>query len=247
MPGQKKIIEISAYTAEWAISAARAGAGRIELCDNISEGGTTPSYGMMRQVITKLKIPVLPLIRPRGGNFCYTDTEFESIRDDIQMAKNAGAHGIVTGILKPSGEIDIERNREIVDLARPMEVAFHRAFDITPDPVKALEDLISIGYDRVLTAGQVLNAENGIGLIARLVQLAGKRISIMPGGGINAFNIGLIARKTGTNEFHLSARKVNWEEAINYSGDICFCTPGTRLFTIDVQKVRDVREQLEKL
>lgn len=241
----KKLIEVSAYSVEWAIAAAKAGAARIELCENISEGGTTPSIGTIKQCIKHVKIPVLPIIRPRGGNFVYTDAEFESMKEDIRMAKDAGASGVVFGILNAKDEIDKKRNRELLELARPLEVSCHRAFDITPDPEKALDDLIEIGFDRVLTSGQKMKAELGISLISKLVERAAGRIIIMPGAGINSFNILNIARKTRANEFHLTAKKVNWEHPLTQSSEICFSAPGTRLYIFDYIKVKDVLEKLK--
>ena len=240
------IIEISAYSTEWAIAAAKAGASRIELCDNISEGGTTPSYGIIKQTLMRLKIPLVVLIRPRGGNFVYTDSEFESMKDDISMLKETDAKGVVFGLLNRNGSVDLQRNKELVELARPMEVCFHRAFDLTVDPEKSLNDLIEIGFDRILTSGQKIKAIDGVDLISRLNEIADGRITIMPGGGIDSFNIGNIARKTGAREFHLSAKRVDWEEPLNNQGEISFSAPGTRLFKIDVQKLRDVKEKMRE-
>ncbi len=241
------IIEISAYSIEWAVAAAKAGASRIELCDNISEGGTSPGYGMIKQCLQKVKIPVMVLIRPRGGNFYYSDSEFESMKDDISMVKEAGAKGVVFGIMDKNGNVDMLRNQELLDIARPMEVCFHRAFDLTIDPEKSLNELIEIGFDRVLTSGQKSKAEEGLELITRLIEISKGKIIIMPGAGINSFNIGIIAKKTGAREFHLSAKKVDWEEPLNTRSDICFSAPGTRLFKIDVQKVKDIKEKLRSL
>jgi len=153
------LLEISAYSIEWAIAAAKTGAARIELCDNISEGGTTPAFGMIKQTVQHVKIPVVVIVRPRGGNFNYTPTEFESMKDDILMAKEAGASGVVFGILDKNLGIDKDRNKQLVEIARPMQICFHRAFDLVKDPEKSLHDLIEIGFDRVLTSGQKSKAE----------------------------------------------------------------------------------------
>ncbi len=200
-------LEVCANSVESALAAQHGGAGRIELCDNLIEGGTTPSSGAMQTAREKLQIQVFPIIRPRGGDFCYSQIEFDIMQRDIQTAKDCGCDGVVFGILTPDGQIDMPRNRKLVELAHPMQTTFHRAFDMTSDPLKALDDLIELGLDRILTSGQRNQAIDGIELIARLVQCSAGRIRIMPGSGVNEDNIVEIIQKTGVRECHASCRK----------------------------------------
>jgi len=201
------ILEITVNSLQSALEAQQGGADRVELCDNFAEGGTTPSHGMIITAAWKLLIDLYVIIRPRGGDFLYDELEFEVMKRDIQFAKEAGVKGVVFGILLENGEIDKKRNRELVELAQPMQTTFHRAFDMTTNPFQSLEDVIETGFDRILTSGQQSTAPEGTDLIAQLVQKAGKRISIMPGSGINEQNIVDIAHKTGAREFHGSFSK----------------------------------------
>jgi len=200
-------LEICADSVESAIIAQTAGADRVELCDNLYEGGTTPSFGTIASARENLLIQLHVLIRPRGGDFLYNDTEFDIMRRDIDLCGEAGVDGIVTGILRPDGSIDIERTQRLIGLAQPMSVTFHRAFDLCSDPVRGLEDIISTGASRLLTSGQKNKAPEGSELITKLVKLAGKRIIIMPGSGLDESNIAAIAIETRAFEFHLSGRK----------------------------------------
>jgi copper homeostasis protein len=199
-------LEICVDSVESAINAQTAGADRVELCDNLYEGGTTPSCGIIASARENLSIKLHVLIRPRGGDFLYNDTEFDIMRRDIDLCGEAGVDGIVTGILRSDGSIDIERTQRLIELAQPMSVTFHRAFDMCSDSVRGLEDIISTGASRVLTSGQKNKAPEGSELITRLVKLAGKRIIVMPGSGLDELNIAAIARETGAFEFHLSGR-----------------------------------------
>ena len=201
-------LEICVDSLESAINAQIAGADRIELCDNLMEGGTTPGYGTIISVRNNLSIGVNVLIRPRGSDFLYTDPEFDIMRRDIEACGEAGADGIVFGILLRNGNIDIERTGRLIEFAWPMTVTFHRAFDMCSDPVKGLEDIILTGAERVLTSGQKNDAAEGAELIESLVKQANSRITIIPGGGITETNIASIARITGAHEFHLTGRKV---------------------------------------
>ncbi|CAG8690788.1 2260_t:CDS:10, partial [Funneliformis mosseae] len=182
------------------------GASRVELCDNLMEGGTTPSSGMIVTILNRVKIPVMVMIRPRGGDFCYSEDEIKVMCLDIQHAKSLGAHGVVFGILNPDGSVDVERVSKLVDLAKPMKVTFHRAFDMTNDPFKALEDIISIGgIQRILTSGHDSSVLEGLDTIVQLVKQANSRIIIMPGGGIKESNIERILFAVGLEEMHVSA------------------------------------------
>jgi copper homeostasis protein len=200
------LLEICAGSLYSALAAQAGGAHRIELCDNLDEGGTTPSPGTIRQAVNLLNIPVFVLIRPRAGDFLYSKEEFESMRDDIRFCKEHGAEGVVLGILKEDGSVDVERTDELVQLARPMQVTFHRAFDLAADPFRALEDIIGLGIERVLTSGQAATAIEGAALIKELIYRSAGRISIMPGSGINEYNVMEIIKLTGAGEIHASLR-----------------------------------------
>ncbi|TJY36090.1 copper homeostasis protein CutC [Pontimicrobium aquaticum] len=198
------LLEICANSYQSAKNAQEAGAHRVELCQELSVGGVTPSYGLLKQVTDTLSIPVFVLIRPRSGNFVYTEEEFDIIKQDIQLCKNLGCAGIVSGVLNKDNTIDIERTKELVELSRPLQFTFHRAFDCVDNPSKALEQLIVLGVDRVLTSGLETSAEKGLNLLKRLNEQANGRITILAGGGINSDNTTLF-KDVGLNEIHASA------------------------------------------
>ncbi len=200
-----KLLEIACYNIDSAIKAAKAGANRIELCENHFEGGTTPSYGTTVSAVETLNIPVNVIIRPRGGDFVYSGSEFDVMKKDIKTVKQAGANGIVTGILNENGTVDFERMKEIIELARPMEITFHRAFDVSRNPWESLEVLLKLGVDRLLTSGMKPSAAAGTDLIAEMINKTNGKIIIMPGGGIRPDNLKKLALKTGATEFHSSA------------------------------------------
>ena len=199
-------LEVIGFTIESCLIAQAAGAHRIELCDNPSEGGTTPSYGFIKTARENLSIELYPIIRPRGGDFLYSEIEFEVMKADIQICKNLGCDGVVIGMLNSDGTVDKQRCKELVDIAQPMGVSFHRAFDRTKDPFKALEDIISIGCERILTSGQKSVATDGAALLNELVKQANGRIIIMPGSGVRSDNVENLVKKTNATEFHTSAR-----------------------------------------
>lgn len=201
------LIEACVNSVESAIEAQKGGARRVELCDNLYEGGTTPSAGVVRCARQHLDIDLNVIIRARGGDFLYSDIEFEIMKYDVSIVKRLGADGIVIGILNTDGTIDIDRTQELVDLAWPMNVTFHRAFDMTADPFQAMETLIKLGIDRILTSGQRPSALAGIELISQLVQNAKDRIIIMPGVDIDETNIRELITKTGATEYHVLAQK----------------------------------------
>lgn len=203
---KKFLIEVCAAHIQSAIAAQEGGAKRIELCDNLYEGGTTPSYATIKIVRERLDIGLNVMIRPRGSDFFYSDLEFDIMKEDILMCKELNVDGVVFGILFPDGNVDTTRMKQLVELARPMNVTFHRAFDATPDPFKALEDIINLGIDRILTAGQKNTVPDGIELIIQLVEKAGDRIIIMPGSGINENNVKDIRDFTRAKEFHMTGR-----------------------------------------
>jgi len=197
-------LEICASNYQSAVNAQQAGAHRIELCTALVVGGLTPSYGLIKQVLEILQIPVFVLIRPRRGNFTYSQDEFESMTNDIQWCKNLGCAGIVSGVLNADNTIDIERTKELVKLSKPLAFTFHRAFDCTPNPFETLETLINLGVDRVLTSGQEASAEKGLDLLKMLQKNANNKLIILPGSGIN-YNNAVSFKNSGFKEIHASA------------------------------------------
>lgn len=202
----KPILEVCAGSLHSALAAQEGGAYRIELCDNLYEGGTTPSIGTIELARVKLSIKLHVIIRPRGGDFLYSDLEYVIIKRDVERCRNSRVDGVVIGFLKSDGRVDIERTREIVELARPMSVTFHRAFDMSRDPFEALEDLKIAGVDRILTSGQKNHAPDGADLIARLVRQSAGKVVIMPGGGLNEHNISEFSVKVNASEYHATLR-----------------------------------------
>ncbi|MFA6107662.1 MAG: copper homeostasis protein CutC [Candidatus Latescibacterota bacterium] len=200
------LFEACVDSLESALAAAAGGADRVELCAGLLEGGLTPSDGTLRLVRQRLTLPLHVLIRPRGGDFCYSETEFEVMRLDLQRAHALEADGVVLGILRPDGTVDRERTAVLAELARPMSVTFHRAIDVARDPHEALEVLIGLGIDRVLTSGQEATALEGVEGIAALVQQAADRIMVMAGAGITERNVARIVAQTGVREVHATAR-----------------------------------------
>lgn len=201
-------MEVCANSLESALAAQKGGAIRVELCDNLPEGGTTPSYAQIALAKKTLSIKVYPIIRPRGGDFLYSELEFNLMKTDIKTCKALNCDGVVIGILKADGSIDKERCAELIELANPMPVTFHRAFDMSYDLETSLEAIISLGCERILTSGGESSAINGAEMIAKLIKQAAGRIIIMPGAGINADNIAKLITTTGASEFHASARHV---------------------------------------
>jgi copper homeostasis protein len=199
-------VEICVDSVESAQAAERGGTDRVELCDNLMEGGTTPSAGCIKVARQSIRIGLQVIVRPRGGDFLYSATEQSVMREDIRLAKDLGADGIVLGCLTEEGDVDRKLTAALVSMARPLNVTFHRAFDMCRKPEKALEDLIALGIDRVLTSGQADSVLEGSDLIAQLHNQAAGRIIIMPGGGITPRNIRRIVTATGVSEVHLSAR-----------------------------------------
>jgi copper homeostasis protein len=200
-------LEIAVFNIQSAFLAAEAGADRIELCENAPEGGTTASFGTLKFARDKISIPIFPMIRPRGGDFLYRDEEFEVMQKDVLLGKELGFEGVVFGLLNADGSVDITRTAKLVELAYPMEVTFHRAFDRAADPFQALEDIIECGCTKILTSGQLPNANDGKTLIKQLTEKADDRIIIMPGSGVRSENIKELAKFTGAVEMHSSARK----------------------------------------
>ncbi|MFM9909268.1 MAG: copper homeostasis protein CutC [Chitinophagaceae bacterium] len=200
-------LEVCAFNIQSCIIAERVGAVRAELCDNPVEGGTTPSFGAIKQAREKISIELYPIIRPRAGNYFYDDEEFSIMQKDILLCKELGCDGISVGIQLLNGSIDIERMKRIVEWAYPLGVTCNRVFDAAPDPFKALEEIIECGCERVLTSGQQSAAPEAIELLTKLVEQSSNRIVIMPGAGVRSSNIEQLIR-TGAREFHTSARRI---------------------------------------
>ncbi|GAA4793210.1 copper homeostasis protein CutC [Olivibacter ginsenosidimutans] len=236
------ILEICANSLASALAAEAGGANRIELCENLNEGGTTPSYGTIKKVRERLKIEVYVLIRPRAGDFYYTDDEFEIIKEDILLCKQIGCDGVVIGLLDNNGHVDRKRTKQLVALAAPMGVTFHRAFDCSTDGLQALEVIIDCGCERILTSGMKNTAPEGADFLKKLVQTAGKRLSIMPGSGINEYNIRELL-KTGATEFHTSA-KVLLKSNMNYHNP-AISNMGDLVEVSDEEKIRRIVEVLK--
>jgi copper homeostasis protein len=203
---KKYILEIATSDFATTQSAVEGGADRVELCASLAEGGTTPSYGTIRQCREKLNVLLYPIIRPRGGDFLYSKDEYQIMVSEIRLCRQLGCDGVVIGLLNMDGSIDVARTAALVELAYPMGVTFHRAFDRCKDPFEALEQLVETGCERILTSGQQPAVTDGVDLVATLNQKAADRIIIMPGSGVRKENIKMLAEKTGCLEFHSSLR-----------------------------------------
>lgn len=200
------LLEIAANSVASALAAEAGGAARVELCSALEAGGLTPSHAAIAIARERLTIPIHVLIRPRAGDFVFDDLECEVMRCDIEICRVLGCAGVVIGVLTADGDVDAARCRALMDAARGMSVTFHRAFDFVRDPERALETVIALGCERLLTSGQAADALAGAATIRKLVDQARGRITIMPGGGIDAHNIAAIAQATGAREFHASAK-----------------------------------------
>jgi copper homeostasis protein len=200
-------LEICANSYRAALNAQKAGANRIELCSELSLGGITPSFGCLKKVSKEITIPVNVLIRPRSGDFCYSKEEFEIIKEDIQLCKELGFEGIVSGVLHKNNSIDNQRTKELIELSSPLSFTFHRAFDCVINPKESLQQLIDLGVDRILTSGFQEKAEQGIELLIEFMEIAKEKVIILPGSGINPSNVYLF-KKAGFKEIHASASKV---------------------------------------
>ena len=238
------LLEIAVFNIASAIAAEKAGANRIELCENPYDGGTTPSYGTLKTVREKISIPVFPIIRPRGGDFLYNDEEFEVMKKDILLYKELEFKGAVTGLLHRDGSIDVERTKQLVELAYPLQITFHRAFDRAKEPLVALEDIIKTGCTRVLTSGQKPNVLDATALVKELVLQAKGRIIILPGSGVRSNNIFQLARETDAKEFHSSARKESPSE-MQYT--VTSMKENLTNTTVDTEEVKKMKAVLNSL
>ena len=244
------ILEICANSYHSALRAQQAGAHRIELCSNLPVGGTTPSAATIRLCRSQLHIPIHVLIRPRPGDFCYGPEDFELICEDIRFCKAEGVDGVVIGGLRPDGHIDLESTRQWVELARPLSVTFHRAFDKTPDPLLALDQLIALGVDRLLSSGQQPSAYEGRQFLAQLVERAAGRLHILAGAGLNADNIAALVQASGVGEVHLSARSLQRSRMQYRSNNVHFgggAAPEEDYYLTDPERVRQVLAVLQAL
>ncbi len=238
-------LEICANSVTSAVAAQQGGAHRVEFCQNLEMGGTTPSPGQIRMVRRLLTIGIHVLIRPRAGDFLYNDTEFEEMKADILFCKEANCDGVVIGLLDADGQVDRKRTEELVTLAHPMHVTFHRAFDVCTEPFDALETIIACGCKRLLTSGMKDTALEGAGLIKELVERADGRIEIMPGSGINESNLADIAYLTRASAFHTSA-KVVLNSEMNYL-NAAVNGMGNGVWRSSKEKIRQLADILKNL
>lgn len=230
------ILEICANSYQSAVNAEIAGAHRIELCSEISVGGVTPSLGLLKKVMHSLSIPVQVLIRPRSGNFHYSDKEFDIMKENIRLCKDLGCAGIVSGVLHTNNTIDLKRTSELIELSKPMSFTFHRAFDVVSKPKEALLKLLNLGVDRLLTSGQQEKAEDGIDLLIELLKLAKNEVIVMPGSGIDPIN-SIIFKNTGFTEIHSSASKIISRNTHSYFGE----TPQT---VSDIDTIKNILDAI---
>jgi copper homeostasis protein len=235
------LLEVCVTSVESAVAAQQGGAARVELCSDLLEGGVTPSAGLIARVRARITIGLQVLIRPRGGDFCATDDEFAVLEHDVLTARQLGADGVVLGLLLPDGTIDVPRTRRLVDLARPASVTFHRAFDMTRDPLAALDHLLATGADRLLTSGAERTAEQGAPTIARLVRAAGPRLTIMAGGGIRTHNVRGIIDATGVREVHAGLEEAQPSPMVYRNERIAMGAADDREFTRFVAREETVR------
>jgi copper homeostasis protein len=242
-------LEICVDSVESAIAAARGGAQRVELCSALGEGGITPSAGLIRAVRRAVSIELFLMIRPRGGDFVYSDHDFAVMCEDLHDAKAQGANGAALGILMADGHVDVERTRRLVELARPLQVTFHRAFDFATDLDRALEAVIASGADRVLTSGGEADAMQGVSRLAHLHQMARGRIRIMAGGGIRENNVRDLVQQTGVRDVHTSLNSSGGNPASNGNSlaSVGSASADYERFLVREEDVRGIHEALATL
>ncbi|MGV0993100.1 MAG: copper homeostasis protein CutC [Mycobacterium sp.] len=237
-------LEVIGFDLASCLTAEAKGANRIELCANPHEGGTTPSYGVIEAARRNTSIQLFPIIRPRGGDFFYSELEFQAMAADIRQCGQLGCDGVVIGMLREDGSVDVDRCAELITHAGSMQVTFHRAFDRVADPMQSLEDIIALGCSRILTSGQRPNVELGKEMLRTLVDAAGDRITIMPGSGVRSNNILELAKFTGARAFHSSARKA-------LPSSMAFVNPAMDeeldSISIDAEEVAALRRTLDQL
>ncbi len=240
-------LEICVDSVESAVAAEQGGAHRVELCSALSDGGLTPSSGLIRAVRAQLSIGVYVMIRPRSGDFLYSDSELDVMREDIAYAAECGADGVVFGLLTADGDVDVPRTRDLVELSRPMEVTFHRALDTTRDIHASLERVIETGADRVLTSGTKSSAMLGARCIRDMVIAGADRIKIMAGGGVRAANVQEISRATGAVEFHAALRSPVPSPVIYRDSKLHLGEAGRDEYARTAVLAKDVRQLREAL
>jgi copper homeostasis protein len=238
-------LEICADSVESALAAQKGGAHRIELCSGLVEGGTTPSSGLISTVRSEVSIPIVVMIRPRGGDFCYGRGDFQTMERDMDAAKHLGADGVVFGILREDGQVDIERTRHLVDRARPLKATFHRAFDMSRDLMESLEALIAAGVDRVLTSGGEQRVEDGAPKVKQLSNAAAGRLAIMVGGGITESNAHRVIVATGICELHARAAVTVASPMLHHNEKISMGTMKSREYQRVIVAEDKVRRLLE--
>ena len=246
---EKIKLEVIAESVESALAAQKGGADRLELCVNLIQGGVTPNFGLIKTIKKVVSIPVFTMIRPRAGDFVYSDLEFEVMKNDIEVCKELNVDGVVLGILNQDGNIDIKRTRELVELAGDMEVTFHRAFDLSRDPVDCLEQVIDTGAARVLTSGWNQNVDLGLDTLRKLNKQSDSRIIILAGGGVNKGNIQGIIEQVGLKECHFSAKRPmeNKRVFINepHSSFKETNSPENECYEVDELKVKELRQIID--
>jgi copper homeostasis protein len=243
----RALLEVAVTSVESALAAERGGAARVELCSNMLEGGVTPSAGLIARVRDRITIGLQVMIRPRGGDFCFSDEEMAVLEHDVLGARRLGADGVVLGLLHPDGTVDQERTRRLVQLARPLTVTFHRAFDMSCDLPRALEDVIATGVDRVLTSGGERTAGLGAQSLRRLVEAAGQRVVIMAGGGVRAANVRGLVEQTGVREVHAGLEEAAASPMRYRNERIAMGAAGDREFLRVVVREETVRGFVEAL
>ncbi|MGO9650403.1 MAG: copper homeostasis protein CutC [Terriglobales bacterium] len=245
------LLEICCGSIDDAIQAEKGGADRVELCSALFLGGLTPSIGTIQEAESRLKIPVMVMVRPRGGGFCYTEAEVATMERDAEAAIDCGADGVVFGLLEDDGKIDVKRTKRMRQLIGKRQAVFHRAFDVTPDPFKALEQLVDLGITRILTSGQKDTVPEGVELIAELIERAGRRIEILPGGGgLRPFNMQEIVERTGCRQVHMTAWSAVRDSSTHARSEVTFggaLHPPEDLYDMtDAKLVREIAARLRR-
>ena len=243
------LLEICCGSAEDAIEAARGGADRVELNNNLFQGGLTPSIGTLEVAKDRIGIPVMTMVRPRAGGFCYTDTEMEVVRADARALLQHGADGLVFGFLNADGTVNTDRTRELVEMAEGKPCVFHRALDVVPDWKRALEQLIKAGVTRVLTSGQQSNVFFALETIREMIRFAGDAIEILPGAGITLENVDRVVAETGCTQVHLARHRVMTDTSVANNREIyyggCLYPPEDRIEITDREYVAAVKSKVK--
>jgi len=243
------LIEVAAFTPTAALTAAGGGADRIELCSGFAEGGLSPSIGSVALVRERINIPLHVMVRPRAGDFVYNPDELSAMEKEIVYYRQSGVNGVVLGILNADRTVDIEAMKRLIDIARPMSVTFHRAFDQCADPFRELALLIDCGVDRILTSGCKPSVMEGLDLLGKLVESAGNALIILPGGGVSATNAMQIVNRLGVKEIHLSGKQMVTSTILNPPADLTLCSPGEvydfRWYECDPDQIKAVKKSLE--